>query len=211
MSEKGSSICQSLIIAITVAVVSSVINYFIWKNQWQAQLSEKSFESRYELIKDTASLCTKYQSLRRDAIGYNIMFRSMTQDVPKTNVEKMSEIEKRLQLLRPHDYSASLETERMFPQVQSQLVLVQLFFGEKTVNAILPYQTVMATTPDDYINRYLKQGFQKSNTIRRTRAGVYLAPEMGRLLGTVEKEQNVALLNVLNAMKEEMGVRASNP
>jgi hypothetical protein len=212
MSEKDSNIWQSLVIAITVAVVSSGINYFIWQNQWQAQLNEKSFDNRKELLRDTTSICIKYQNLRKAAVAYDIAFKSMTRDIPKTQIEKLSKVEKELKILRPDDYAAYVETDRMFPQVQSQLVLVQLFFGPDTLKAVLNYQMAIAIMPDEYIKRYVKQGLQKTDIIKKTKSGdLYIAPELKQLLGIVEKEQNTALLNLLEAIKKEMGVRASSP
>ena len=212
MSEKDSNIWQSFVIAITVAVVSSGINYFIWKNQWQAQLNEKSFENRIELLKDTTYICTKYQNLRRGAIAYDIAFKSMTRDIPKTQIEKLSKVEKDLKILRPEDYAAYIETNRMLPQVQSQLVLVQLLFGPDTINAVHNYQMVIATKSDEYIQKYVKQSLQKTDIIRKTNAGdLYIAPELKQLLDIAEKDQNTALLNLLETIKKEMGVRASSP
>jgi hypothetical protein len=205
-NKKPSSLLASSLAAIIVALLTSAFNYVIWMNQWQKQLDEKLFDSRYELLKDTALLCTKYQLARERAIVYMVMWTGMTQEVPKTEIERLSRIGKKLDALLPEEYSGYVESSKLFPEIKSQIEVVKTLFGSKTNGALNNYVKVVSKKPEEYIDEYMKQ----TKSHQRDKLGrEYVTAEMKVFARQAEEEMNVALAEVLTAMREELGMRGS--
>ncbi len=202
--DKWFNLWQPLLIAITVAVISGVVTHFISKDQWQWQLNEKSLENRYELLKETASICSKYQEAREGAIRYAIIFKVMTQDIPKTDTEKLLQIEKKMNDLYPEVYSSYLEASKIFPEIKSQVEIVRTFFGPKTNAALARYVKVTSKMPDEYLDEYIKQ---RGAHLKKDK----IEFEMKEIISKVEEAMDAALSELLASMREELGVRESKP
>jgi hypothetical protein len=195
---------HSILVAVIVAIVGSATNYIIWTKQQNKLLIEKSIEYKYELLKETAFVCAKFQKLQEGHLMYTIMNKKMGQDIPDydRNIEVRSRNITKLNKSMADVYQASLEANQYVPKVQSQLILVQIFFGSKTKEAAIDYFKALNTTADEYI-AILKR--QKSEDASH-KVKEYQLQDVAIIAGS---RMNKALQKLLESMQTELGVPGS--
>jgi len=196
------TLLQSIIVAIIVAIVGSTTNYIIWTRQQNKLSSEKSIENKNELLKETAFVCAKFQKLQEGHIMYQLMNDKLRRDIPDfdRNIDVRSRHIAKLNKSMPDLYKSSLEANEYVPKIQSQLILVQIFFGPKTKEASIEYFKAINTPADEYVS-ILRQN-KNENTSHKVKE--YQLQEIAILASS---KMNQSLQKLLEAMQAELGVR----
>ena len=131
---------------------------------------------------------------------YTIMNKKLGQDIPDydRNIEVRSRNITKLNKSMADVYQASLEANQYVPKVQSQLILVQIFFRSKTKEAATEYFKALNTTADEYI-AILKR--QKSEDASH-KVKEYQLQDVAIIAGS---RMNKALQKLLESMQTELG------
>jgi len=200
MSENGgSTLWRSILVAVIVGLLGIPTNLFIWNWQQDRLLVQKSRDYKYELLKETAFVCAKFQKLKENHLMYTIMINKLREENPEfdRNIEVRSKSIAKLNEAMPDVYQASLEANQYVPNIQTQLILVQVFFGSQTREAAKEYFRESNTTSDEYVAMLkLKMNEAASHEVKE-----YQLQDAAILAGS---KMSVALQKLLGAMRAEL-------
>lgn len=194
-----SQVLWSLVVAVVVAVITSLSQYYFWTHQKESEIREKLFDKKYELLKEAATVCSKFQIAKIGQIRYELSLNSLREPVKgyKTNIAVRGRIDNKLRTYMPDDYTKDKEVSKILPEAQKVITLIQVLYGQKARIAAINYLNITNEHPVYYLKIYAEKKY-KGKTPNKIKY------ELDDVANTSDEMMHQAFGNLLSAMWEEL-------